>query len=205
MSGPTVTPYPDGTELTSTALTQSAIDTLVQVLTCGMIGITPPDDSLVRISWPLEGQPFVDSTDDVCFLRCVTEDEPYDKLRDRTRVVTTPSPPPAPVTYVWTYTRVWRVQWTFYGPSSTDRARAVRSALFQDYFADQLAASQLFPVPDPAAPVRLPEQMNAQWFERVDFGISMYEFVTETIAVPTVASVPVVIKSEDATANIVIT
>ena len=199
----TATPYPNGTSLTSTALTLAQVNRLLQSWTCAAIGVNPPDYSLVRVDWPTEGQPFVNTAaDNVCFLRAVIEDDSYDKLRDQARDRATT---PAPVTYTWTYTRVWSMSWTFYGPSGTDNARAVRSALFLDYFTDLLATSQLFPNPDHRAPTRTPEQMNAQWYERADFSCQMNEFVTETITVPSVTSVPVTVASEDTSTSLIIT
>jgi hypothetical protein len=198
----TVTPYPNGASLTSTALTVSQVNQLFQNWTCAAIGVNPPDYSLVRVDWPTEGQPFVDATDNVCFLRAVIEDDPYDKLRDQARNQVAA---PAPVTYTWTYTRVWSISWTFYGPAGTDNARAVRSALFLDYFTDLLAASQLFHNPDHRAPTRIPERMNAQWYERVDFSCQMNEFVTETTAVPSVTSVPVTTVLKDISTSSIIT
>ncbi len=195
--------YPNGTQFTTTALTVDQINTLLQSITCGMIGIDPPDLSAVRVDWPTEGQPFVDAPEtDVCYLRCVLENDDYDKLRDLAR--TNAEPSPTPVMYTWTYTRVWTVHWIFYGPGSLNHASAVRSALFQEYFTDQLGLSQLFPNPDNAAPQRVPEQFNAQWWERVDFSTCMNEFVTETTTVPAVVSVPVTVESEDLTVSTIV-
>jgi hypothetical protein len=194
------TTYPNGQSLQSSALTVSQINTLLQSLTCGMVGVNPPDPSQVRVDWPTEGQPVTDSpAEDVCYLRAVIVNDEYDKLRDLARANTDPSP--VPVTYSWTYTRVWEISWIFYGPASLDRATALRSALFMDYFADQLSLSNLFPNPDNQAPTRVPENLNAQWWERSDFSCQMNEFVTETITVPAVVSVPVTVRSEDLTVN----
>ena len=192
--------YPNGQTHTSTALTVNQINILVQALTCGMIGINPPDPSQVRIDWPPEGQPVADSpSDDVCYLRAVVVNDEYDKLRDLAR--TNQEPSPAPVQYTWSYTRVWSISWILYGPASLTRSTALRSALFMDYFTDQLSLSNLFPNPDNQAPTRVPELTNAQWWERSDFSCEMNEFVTETITVPAVVSVPVTVQSEDLTAN----
>jgi hypothetical protein len=182
----TQTPYPNGQVLVSSALTIAQINTLLQSLTCGMIGINPPDYSQVRIDWPTTGQPFgVLPSQDVCFLSCLLQDVDYNKIRNRTYSGT------GPVTETWTYTRGWRIAWTLYGPNSTDRARQIWSATFMDYFNDQLNLSNLFPVPDPAEPVRAPELLNAEWWERCDFAITMYENVTETIEDGAVESVEV--------------
>jgi hypothetical protein len=196
----TITTYPNGQTLQSSALTVSQINILLQALTCGMISINPPDPSQVRIDWPTEGQPVADSpSEDVCYLRAVIIDDSYDKLRDLAR--TNQEPSPTPVQYTWNYTRVWSISWILYGPASLARSTALRSALFMDYFTDQLSLSNLFPNPDNQAPTRVPELANAQWWERSDFSCEMNEFVTETISVPAVQSVPVTVQSEEMTVN----
>src|SRR5271157_5815598 len=185
--------YPDGSVLTSTALTLAQMNAMLQPLVCGMIGIMNPDSTqLVLIQYPTQGAPFQDVRDDILYINCRPKDDPYDRIRDRANL---PVPGnPILIEEQWNYTRVWAVHFCLYGPNSLDRARAVRSAMYQDYYCEQLAASQLFPVPDAPPPVRVPEELNAQWFERCDFEVEMYEFVTETITRQTVKSVEVIVE-----------
>lgn len=179
--------YPNGRTLTSSALTVSQINKLAQALTCGMLGINPPDYSQVRIDWPTQGQPFsVSPEQNVAFLACVPEEEEYSKVRDRITSTQTPG-----VLQTWTYTRPWRWSWVLYGPNATDRARALWDATFMDYFSDQLEASQLYLISEPPVPRRVPEQFNAQWWERADFSLELYELVTETIVDSAATSVEV--------------
>jgi hypothetical protein len=202
--GATIT-YPDGTQLISDAFTLSEINTAFQQIVCGMLGITnPANTSLVRISWPTEGAPFQDTGDDVVYIRCVLKDDPYDKTRYRynwdQQGYGGPGWGSQPwggtegdpyLTEQWNYTRVWTIHLIFYGPNSLDRERAVRSALYQDLFCNQLSQQQLFPVSEFEAGRRVPELVNAQWLERVDFEFDCYEWVTETINRQTVLSVEV--------------
>ena len=191
--------YPGGQVLTSTALTVQQINVLMQSLTCGMLGLTLPKPTqpsgyaAVRIDWPVEGQPFITSpSDDGCFLACVTEDNPYTKVRNRTFTGD------GPIVEQWTYTRGWRVAWTLYGPNCVDRARQIHSAVvFMDYFADALSLSNLFVVTDPAEPTYTPETWNSQWWPRADFAVSMYENVVETISDGKVTSVEVKVYDSD--------
>ena len=132
-------------------------------------------------------------TDDICYLSCVPTDDPYDRIRDRTNL----SAADPNLEEQWNYTRAWRIHWCFYGPNSTDRARALRSALYQDYFTEALAESFLFPVSDFPEVVRVPELVNAQWWERVDFDAEFYEGVVETINRQTVVSVEVVVQDSE--------
>jgi hypothetical protein len=179
----TVTPYPSGQQLVSSALTVAQINALMVPLTYGMIGlsVTPPGiTSPVRDVWPTEGQPFQDANTDVCYVKCVPHDVDYSRVRDKT-LSQSGSGDTTVLTETWVYTKGWDIAWTLYGPNSEDRARMIRSALFMDYFNDQLNLSNLYPVPDAPEVTRMPEEWNAQWIERADYHIVMYEQVTETI------------------------
>lgn len=180
----TVITYPNGQVLTSTALTPQQMNTIMQPLTCGLIGINPPDFSKVRVDWQTQGQPFQNVQNDVVYLQCMVHDVDYSRIRDVTDRGD-----------VWKYNRGWRIAWQAYGPNATDNMRAIRSAAFLDYFNDVLSASNLFLINDPPEIVRLPEEINAQWWERADFHIDLYEFVTETITIGAVTSVEVVVEN----------
>lgn len=184
----TTTQYPNGQTLTSTALTVKQINIIVQTLTCGMLGIIPVDPALVRVDWQPQGQPDVAlPSQDSCYISCVTQDVEYSRVRDRTYAGTNSGP----VTETWVYTRGWRISWNTYGLNSFDRARQIHSALFQDYFNDQFATANLYPVLDPQEPVRLPIEHNAQWYDASSFHCIFYEQVTETIQTPSVTSVEI--------------
>ena len=194
----TTTNYPNGQQLVSSALTLNQINVLLQSLTCGMLGLPLPTTAkpagyaAVRIDWPMDGQPFVATPFiDGCFLACTLEETPYNKVRNRTFTGD------GPIIENWTYTRGWRVSWTLYGPNSLDRVRQIWSATFMDYFNDVLSLNNLFMVSDPSEPTRMPEQFNAQFWERCDFAVSMYENVTETISDGLVTSVEVKIYEAD--------
>lgn len=187
----TATTYPNGQVLTSTALTVKQINAIIQTLTCGVLGINPPDYGLVRVSWQTEGQPFENVDRDVCYVSCVPQDVEYSRVRDRVFSGT------GPVVENWLYTKGWRISWCFYGPNGEDRARAVRSAAFMDYFNDQLSLSNLYLVNDPSEITRVPEHFNAQWWERSDFHLVMYEQVTETISDGAATSVEVKVYDKD--------
>jgi len=190
----TVTQYANGQTLTSSALTLAQINTLIQQWTLGALGL-PIDSasSQVRIEWQTQGAPFQNASDDVCYLRCVPKDEDYNKVRYESAIGSGSTT----VSEQWNYTRVWSIRWCFYGPNSVDFARMLKSALYQEFFADQLALGELFPVTDFGEAVRAPELIDGQWFERVDFEASFYEWVTETTAVNAVASAEVIIENSD--------
>jgi len=180
--------YPSGQTLTSTALSIQQINIIMQTITCGMLGIVPVNPSLVRVSWQFQGQPDVAlPSQDSCYISCALQDVEYSRVRDRTYTGSNS----APVNETWVYTRGWRISWNTYGPNSLDRARQIHSALFQDYFNDQYELSKLYPVLDPAEPVRLPIEHNAQWYDASSFHCIFYEEVTETIQTPSVTSMEI--------------
>ena len=173
----TTTTYPNGQQLVSSALTTRAMEQLMQALTCGGLGINPPDFSQVLVDWQTQGQPFSPTPQaNKCYLACVTSDEPYHKVRNRQFAQAEDQ-----VQEVWTYTRPWKISWVFYGSNALEQARAIWSFTFLDYFNDQLELSSLWAINEPDAPTRVPETFNGQWWERSDFSIELYELVTETI------------------------
>jgi len=188
---PYSTTYPNGQTLVSSALTLTQIQQLMQTLTCGVLGINPPDYSKVRVDWQTEGQPFQNAKYDICYIACAPKEEYYNKVRDRTYSGTDV------VTETWVFTKGWHIAWVLYGPNSSTNAQRLWDALFMDYFNDQLSLSALYPIPDPPEPTRMPENINAQWFERADFYIDMYEQVTETINDGAVTSVEIKILDKD--------
>jgi hypothetical protein len=182
----TTTNYPNGQSLVSSALTIQQINIIIQTLTCGMLGINPPDPAQVRVDWQAQGQPDVAlPSQDSCYISCVPENVDYRLVRDRILTGT------GPVTENWNYTRGWTISWDTYGPNSTDRARQIYSALFMDYFNDEFSLSNLYPVLNPPEPVRIPVMHNAQWYDHTHFHCTFYEAVTETIEDAIVTSVEV--------------
>jgi hypothetical protein len=145
----------------------------------------------VRIAWQQQGQPGPAINADTCFVRCTPVDADFSRTRDLT------SPPgnidDTTVTQNDVFTRAWRTFWTFYGPNGVDNARAVRSALIKiQIFADLLATNNLYVNPSIAEPMRVPEDFQGEWWERVDLAALFNEQVTESYIVNAVASVEVI-------------
>lgn len=156
-----------------------------------MLGINPSSDPLayskVRLEWPTGGQPAFAITDDVAFLRTTEEDDQYNRIRDRQ---VTPHDS-ASLTTTDTYTRVWRVDWTCYGPTSFDNARLLKSGMLLDFSHGALAASNLYLVTDIPATTRAPELFQGQWWDRSDVHLRLNELVTETTTVASIATAEV--------------
>jgi hypothetical protein len=65
-----------------------------------------------------------------------------------------------------------------------------------DFFASLLNLQNLYPVSDPPEPTRAPENFNAQWWDRTDFHVDMYEQITETIQPGVVTSVEISVQHQ---------
>lgn len=144
-------------------------------------------ESSVRIAWQPMGQPSWNNTDDIVVLRFTDEDDPYNRVRDieyfeGNRTVT--------------YQRTWRCHFVIYGPNSYDNARLLHSALMTDQTThDTLTAANLYFVPDPVAPQRVPEIFQSLWYERVDFDVLFNEGVTESDTYQSVLSTHIFIET----------
>lgn len=179
-------------------LVPDQIQTVFQTVTATAIGaLTPsgqPDPTQVRIEWQPESQPMGGMSDNFVSLRCVEEDEQWNRIRDSS---TGPADPELNCTQTFTYIRVWRTYWNFYGTNSFDNARQLRSMLLTDQGTkDSLAGAQLWLVTDIRAPIRFRDRWpGGQWIERTDFEARFNELVTEAPTVPVATSVQVVIEA----------
>ena len=192
--GQTIT-YSNRQVFTSSALTPANVNVIIQALTISLLGLPQPNGpgsasyEAVRVSWQQQGQPFQNANDDICYLLSVTRDDDYSRVRDA--YISGVGTDVSPLLENWSYTRAWTITWHFYGPNSLDRARLVRSAMFLDYANNMLSLSNLYPVNNPREIVRLPQEINGQWFEYAEFEIELYEQVTETVTDGAVTSVEI--------------
>ena len=188
--GRTVT-YANGVQLSSDAYTVQTLGNALQPVTLDLLGLPViSTSSLVRVGWPIQGAPFQNSSEDICYLLATLKlDEAYDLIRYQYLSQLGTTPPT--LDQKWNYTRTWAIKWCLYGPNALDNARIIRSGLNLDYFYNQLEALRLFPIYDQREPIRIPELIEAQWFDRVDFTCDMSEWVTEHVTLQTVRSVEV--------------
>lgn len=185
--------------MASSALSPAQVSVLFQDLVLLMLGVTPsgPSDeaaySQVRIDWPTGGQPDWKLTDDIAFIRAIEVEDDYNFPHEVQPISTLG----AAYTETTRYARVWQMSFTFYGPNSFDRARQVKSCLYEDFSHDILAASNLYLITTLGTPRRAPELFANDWWERVDFSVRMNEAVVDTLDQPTMASVEVIIEDAD--------
>src|SRR5882762_2068569 len=169
---PTVTTFPNGQILTSSAISDIEIFRLLQPLTCDMLGLAaldPSRDFAVRRAWQQAGAPAWKITENVISIRSTLTANWYDQLRD---VVTARNDDTTIVSNI-EYTRVWSIRFTGYGPVIFDKIRLIRSALLLDWTHDTLSLSNLYLMTNMDTPVRNPELFEGQWWDRTDLGIQL--------------------------------
>lgn len=197
-------------------VTPNLIQSLMQIVTMNILGLDPSaaaSAQTVRVGWQAQGQPAQQITEDIIYIRCVEEDDEYNRIRDLEIADVLPEPATL-VQLTSIYTRVWRTFWTIYGPSSFDNARAIRSALLTQNVHDMFLGAyntygqipsgeggfgggtvNIYLVTDMAAPRRVPELFDGQWWERVDFDCQFNEQVNETTTVNAVESTEVILET----------
>nr|WP_147433503.1 hypothetical protein [Paenibacillus ginsengarvi] len=89
------------------------------------------------------------------------------------------------------YTRVLRVNWICYGPSSFDDADVIRIGLLSPWMTEQLAGANMALITDLGMPTRSPELFGGQWWERTSFYARFNEQVTRQADVPYLQSADV--------------
>jgi hypothetical protein len=185
--------FPNGSSLTSSALTQTQIENTFQVLTTQILGEGTNPNSAVRIAWPTGGAPGWLITDDVIFLRATISDDRVNRSRDRSH----DNPSNGSLAETTTYIRVWHIAFLLYGPNSLDHARLIKSALYMGWTQATLAGSKLAIILDVADPRRTPELFSGEWWERSDLSVRFNELITEVTTISSIASVEIDIYDQD--------
>lgn len=159
-------------------LTLTQIENIFQDMTTRILGYDPSvaaNGDRVRISYQPEGAPGWKRTDDIVFIRVGLVPDLVAQQRDISYSPISQQQSNRKVTY----TRVLSVQWILYGPNSFDKADVIRNGLYLPSYRDTLKANNLFMVLDSVqVPTRMPELLNSQWWERVDFSANFNESVT---------------------------
>jgi len=186
--------FADGTTFTSTALELDELGGMLQDVLANLLGVNVATDadaySKVRLAWKDQPAP-VFGIDSVT-IQLTEADDHYAIRRERRLAQRNDT------TLDATYhsTRVWSIRLIFYGPNSYRRAHMMRTALRLPTVHDALAASNVYLVPAIPAPVRSPELISAQWWDRSDLALTAYEGVADTVTVAAMASAEVLVYDE---------
>ncbi len=173
--------------MADTVLSITQIENIFQALTASITSLD--EDSGVRISWPVSGAPGWKITDDVSFIRVTPVGDPYTQQRETTYENEGQETSLSAKTI---YTRVYQVQWIFYGPESVSNAQLIRDGLYKKENRELLKESNLYMILDVPQPQRIPELFNGQWWERADFSARFNEKVTLKSTVQTLESVNII-------------
>lgn len=185
---------PEGTTITAilgnaVTLSNQATGTAANV---NVYCSNPASNTACRIAWNTDGSPAWTVGQDVISIQLTESDDSYNRIRDRWNTANNDTS----AIQNDEYTRCWQVYFVARGPNAFDRIRLIKSALFQDFTHDILATSQLFLVPDLAAPMRSPELYEGRWWEVTTWHCKFYEQVNETLTVGTVVSAEVIVENE---------
>ena len=171
-----------------TILTIAELNVLFQGLTIGILGyeLTPVDGySKVRISWPTGGAPAWKIAEDVVFIRILESESLWNRQRE-VKFLNLVDPDYG--NQETKYTRVLMVNWAFYGPHCFDNAQAVRDQMFYELNQEALKQNNLALIPNIAAPMRVPELYQGQWWDRTDLSMFFNEKIVLNYNVPYIKS-----------------
>jgi hypothetical protein len=138
----------------------------------------------VRMTYPPEGAPGWQRTEDVMFISVLPEENDdigkyrefeYSKLGDD-------------LNEAMSSTRVLGVHFVVYGPNSYENSRRVFDCMFRDSYRIRFSEENLYLVPGGESPTRAPEKFQAQWWERTDFSIRFNEKIVENETISTIES-----------------
>lgn len=173
-------------------------------VTYKILGLDPTlaaNKGKVRLTWPSNGAPSWKITDDVVFLRVT----PIDDKQARTLniIYDTNSIDNINLKKETGYTRVHKIDFTFYGPNSYDNADLIRYTLLEpNSYKDEFKNKNLFIIPDIPMPTRLPELYNGQWWDRTDFSANFNEAVIRRSLVPFIESTEIKLVTNKQTIDI---
>lgn len=150
----------------------------------------------VRMSWPTGGAPAFDINDNMAFIRISDVASSYHVPQElKYEQVGSPEEGNMQVHY----TRTLQISWSFYGAKSWDDSTSVRNKIYYQTHHDTLARQKMYLVPNFNPPRRVPELFEGLWYERVDLMMNFYEKILINYAVPSILTVPLVVKGDSGT------
>jgi hypothetical protein len=195
------TPPPFVPTLLSSALSPQQIETIFQPIIANILGYqTDPAPwgvspnaaawKAVRVGWQQEGQPAWGIGEDVCILTATITHDPFGEVRDGFYEQNDNGS----LVDQMSFTQVWNMHFTVYGPNSYRNATMISSATALDWVHDALAAQSIYLANEPGhglfpRPINNFENYQGQWWARVDLDLKFNYGVNESIIVPSAASV----------------
>jgi hypothetical protein len=164
-------------EITKTA---NEIEDFFRLLVCTILQLDPEKNhSRIRFPWGsnlafgIPDAPDWDRMEDVCFIYALPYDDPYNKQRNRRNIyIEGPD-----MIQLDEHTNVHNMLFVNYGPNAYEDARKIRDGMFRNPIRRLLRRNHFALVTDIAAPRRVPELYNNEWWNRVDVNVIFNEFV----------------------------
>lgn len=175
-------------------LTEDELKTIFQGIT---VDITELPGKQVRKTYPPEGQPAWEISDNVVFITIQPIDNIYDKLRDTVDYAQAPVSGQDPAAdEVTIYTRVMQVDWIIYGPDSFDLADKLRWGILNDSTLSTLSASDIAPLTE-IKPARLATELfSGRWWKRYDLRAYFNVLTTRAQTVPYLQAAEIRVQTE---------
>lgn len=161
-------------------LTFEQIEELFFDVTCACLEINSTAESsqkAVRRSWSTQGQPHWKVNDNITVFKITPEDDNYNKIREYRYFHKLPVLEDN-YTQEVTYTNVFTVMWSVYGPNSRDSSMKIFTNIFDPDVREKLRKKKIYLIPEVPAPVRNPELFEGQWWERIDIRARFNELIT---------------------------
>jgi len=164
---------------------------IMQPLIVSILGwsLTPNN---VRIGWQTEGAPAFKITDNMIFLTASPIDN---RINREHNILLEESSPDLLMTKG--YTRIMELSVVAYGSNALLNLDKIIFGMFSDSVRASLKQNDIYLVPDVAAPRRLPELFQAQWWERADMKLQFSELLTDETNINVVRSVHVEVQNKD--------
>ena len=122
--------YPNGQSLSSSALSPEQMQQVFQMLVIQIFGtslspLPPPGNpayDAVRCGYQDDGEPSWEFDKDTCIILGFPQNDAFSRWRDSIIQVNDEASALSPMSY----TQVWRIHFTLYGPNAWDRAQFAR-------------------------------------------------------------------------------
>ena len=178
-------------------LTLTEFEDLMQSVFCSILGWESDElKNNVRISWPEEGQPTWEISDDLIFLRCYEINDSINKEREHTDEYQVS---PDEFARDTKYSVVMAVDVILYGPNSFENARNIRDGIFSEDIKLILKQNDIYlkPKEDQITPKRADEYFEGRWWRRTDIGFRFNEKMVVSTTIPAIDSVNIGIYEGD--------
>ena len=163
-------------------MSSTEIEDMFREVVCLILGLDPESNhKRIRFPWGSEIDTLkgISSTPDwkrdenVCFIYSRPNDDAYNRQRD-TRYVHREG---RNLVAIDEHTDVHDILFVNYGPDAYDCARKIRNGLFLDEIRRLLKRNNFHLLVNVPAPRRVPELVNAEWWNRVDVNAMFNQFV----------------------------